>query len=407
MTELLVKLFVKDYEQTDNERVRTRYGIMASVVGICCNLMLFAAKLLTGIMLHSISVMADAFNNLSDAASSIVAFVGVKMAGKPADRDHPFGHGRIEYIAAFVVAFLVIQVGFSLMKNAVGKIFHPEELSFRMISVAILGLSIGVKLWMAVFNRKLGKRIHSKVMLATSADSLGDVGATSATIVSILVHGIWGINIDGIVGLAVSVMVMLAGINIARDTLAPLIGEPIDPEIYRRITRFVEKYDGIIGSHDLIVHNYGPTRSMASIHAEVRNDVDIEISHEIVDRIERDALKELGIFLVIHMDPVEVKDTQVRRLKTMTLEIVKGLDGRLSIHDFRVIHGASRNDLIFDLVVPREYTDEMQEALRTEVSRRIKEQDDTCYCVITTECSFCMEEDDEKNIADGCNKNEH
>lgn len=395
MTELLVKLFVKDYEQTERERVRTHYGIMASVVGICCNLVLFSAKLMTGIALHSISVMADAFNNLSDAASSIVAFVGVKMAGKPADRDHPFGHGRIEYIAAFVVAFLVIQVGFSLMKNAVGKIFHPEDLAFSAVSVAILAFSVCVKLWMAVFNRKLGKRIHSQVMLATAADSLGDVVATTATIVSIVVYGFKGINIDGIVGLVVSVLVMLAGVNIAKDTLAPLIGEPIDPEIYNRITRFVEKYDGIIGSHDLIVHNYGPTRSMASIHAEVANDAPIEISHEIVDRIERDALRDMGIFLVIHMDPVETKDSRVRLLKAMTLEVARGLDSRLSIHDFRVVHSSSRDNLIFDLVVPRDYTNQMQDTLKAEVSRRVREREPNCYCVITAECTFCAENKEE------------
>jgi len=392
MTDLLVKLFIKDFEQTDVEKVRTRYGLLASTVGICCNLFLFTAKLAAGMVLHSISVMADAFNNLSDAASSIVAFVGVKMAGKPADRDHPFGHGRIEYIAAFVVAFLVIQVGFSLMKNAVGKIFHPEVLTFQAVSVWILAASVCIKLWMAVFNRKLGKRIQSRVMMASAADSLGDVAATSATIASILVFGIWGINIDGVVGVAVSILVMVAGINIARDTLAPLIGEPINPEIYQKITRFVEKYDGIIGSHDLIVHNYGPTRSMASIHAEVPSNVGIEASHEIVDHIERDALKELGLFLVIHMDPVDVRDTHVQRLREMTAQVTKSLDDRLSIHDFRVVHGPGRNNLIFDLVVPQDYTDHMREALKQEVTRKVREQDNKCCCVITTETSFCAEE---------------
>lgn len=395
MTDLLVKVFVKDYEQTEQEQVRTRYGVMASVVGICCNLVLFLVKLASGVMLHSISVMADAFNNLSDAASSIVAFVGVKMAGKPADRDHPFGHGRIEYIAAFVVAFLVIQVGFSLLKTSVTKFFQPEEMTFHLVSVGVLLLSVCVKLWMAVFNRKLGKRIQSKVLMATSTDSLGDVGATLATIASILVFGIWGVNIDGLVGTFVSVLVMVAGINIAKDTLAPLIGEPIDPEVYRRITRFVEKYDGIIGTHDLIVHNYGPTHSMASIHAEVPSDVPIEHSHEIVDQVERDSLKELGIFLVIHMDPVEVRDSQVTKWKDMTAEIVKGLDYRLSIHDFRLVRGTNRMNLIFDLVVPREYTKQMQESLKTEVCQRVREKDPKCSCVITTEYSFCMENEDE------------
>ncbi|MDD3253163.1 MAG: cation diffusion facilitator family transporter [Lachnospiraceae bacterium] len=391
MTDFLVKTFVKDYENIESTQVRTRYGLVSGVVGICCNLVLFTAKLLIGILINSISVMADAFNNLSDAASSIIGFVGVKMAEKPADEDHPFGHGRIEYIAAFIVAFLVIQVGFSLFKTAIGKIFHPEELSFNLLSVGILLLSVCVKLWMALFNKKLGKRINSTVMLATSADSLGDVCATSATILSILVFGIFHVNIDGLVGLVVSVLVMIAGVNIAKDTLTPLIGEAIDPKIYRKISDFVEQYDGIIGSHDLIVHDYGPNRSMASIHAEVPSDVDIEVSHEIVDRVERDAKRELGIFLVIHMDPVETGNEQVMTLREMAFDVVKGLDDRLSLHDFRIVEGTKRINLIFDLVVPRDYTKQMQDALKQQVSQRIRERDERCYCVITTECTFQVE----------------
>lgn len=393
MTEFLVRTFVKDYKDTENLVVRTRYGLLGSIVGICCNLVLFAAKLLTGLMVNSISVMADAFNNLSDAASSIIGFVGVKMAEKPADEHHPFGHGRIEYISAFIVAFIVIQVGFSLFKTSLGKILHPEELSFSLVSVGILALSVAMKLWMAVFNRRLGKRINSAVMLATSADSLGDVGATSATILSILVFGIWHVNIDGAVGLVVSVLVMIAGVNIARDTLAPLIGEPIDPKIYRRISDFVEKYEGVVGSHDLIVHNYGPGHSMASIHAEVPNNVNIETSHEIIDRIERDAQRELGIFLVIHMDPVEMDNAQVISLKELALAVVKGLDERLTLHDFRIVEGTKRINLIFDLVVPREYTKQMQDALKMQVCQRIREQDERCSCVITTECTYQVEKE--------------
>lgn len=391
MTELLVKKFIKNYDQTENIQVRTRYGLLAGIVGICCNLVLFAAKLLTGVFINSISVMADAFNNLSDAASSIIGFVGVKMAEKPADEDHPFGHGRIEYIAAFIVAFIVIQVGFSLFKTSVGKILRPEELSFSLVSVFILLLSIGVKLWMAVFNRTLGKRINSAVMKATSADSLGDVAATSATILSLAVFGIWHVNIDGIVGLIVSVLVMIAGLNIAKDTLAPLIGEAIDPHVYEEITEFVESYEGIVGSHDLIVHNYGPNRSMASIHAEVPRDVDVEVSHEIIDRIEREAGRQLGIFLVIHMDPIETRDARVQELRELAKEVISGLDSRLKLHDFRVVDGTKRVNLIFDLVVPREYTKQMQDALKQQVNQKIHERDSKCYCVITTECSYCVE----------------
>ncbi|RKJ03340.1 cation transporter [bacterium D16-54] len=391
MTEFLVRKLVKDYEQTDNPQVRTAYGMMAGIVGICCNLILFGAKMGVGFMTGSISIMADAFNNLSDAASSIVGYVGMKMAQKPADEGHPFGHGRIEYISAFIVAFIVIQVGFSLLKTSLGKILHPEELTFGIISVGILMLSVGVKLWMAFFNRNLGRRVQSSVMKATAADSLGDVAATSATILSIVVFGVWKVNIDGLVGLVVSVLVMIAGVNIAKDTLEPLIGGPIDPEIYRKITDFVNGYEGIVGSHDLIVHNYGPGRSMASIHAEVPSDVDIEASHEVVDRIERDAAKMLGIFLVIHMDPVELKNAQVRELRQMAEGILRGLDERLTLHDFRVVEGTRRTNLIFDLVVPRDYTKQMQDACKQEICRKLKELDERYCCVITAECTYCAE----------------
>lgn len=378
--------------------MRTAYGLFASIVGICCNVLLFAAKLAIGLLINSISVMADAFNNLSDAASSIIGFVGVKMAGKPADEDHPFGHGRIEYIAAFIVAFLVIQVGFSLFKTSIGKIREPGMMTFSLVSVVVLLLSIGVKLWMSVFNRKLGRKIDSKVMMATAADSMGDVVTTGATILSIVVFGIWGLNIDGIIGLVVSVVVMIAGVNIARDTLAPLIGEAIDPKVYREITEFVEGYDGIVGTHDLIVHNYGPARSMASIHAEVPSEVDIEVSHEIIDTVERDCARKLGIFLVIHMDPVEVTNARVAEYREMVSDVLSGLDYRLQFHDFRIVDGTERTNLIFDLVVPREYNSQLRDTIKQKVSEAVHEKNLRCYCVITVENSFCAEipENDKK-----------
>ncbi len=391
MTEFLVKKFVRDYENTDDIQVRTRYGLMVSTVGICCNIILFFTKIFVGLMVNSISVMADGFNNLSDAASSIIGFVGVKMAGKPADEEHPFGHGRLEYIAAFIVAFLVIQVGFSLFKTSLEKILHPEKMVFKGISVLILLLSVCVKLWLAAFNRKLGKRIQSVVMKATAADSLGDVAATSAVMISLLFYGIWGLNIDGIVGIMVSLVVMWAGVSIAKDTLAPLIGEPIDPRLYGEITSFVESYQGIIGSHDLIVHNYGPSRSMASIHAEVPNDVKVDDSHEVIDRIERDALKKFGIFLVIHMDPVETNNSKVLEFGCMVENVLKEVDARVSFHDFRVAEGRSRINLIFDLVVPREYDTEKREWLKEEITRKITEADKRCCLVITAESGFGVE----------------
>lgn len=391
MTEFLVRKFVKDYKKTEDTQVRTRYGLMASIVGICCNAILFIAKLLVGMLVNSISVMADAFNNLSDAASSVIGFIGVKMAGKPADEDHPFGHGRMEYIAAFIVAFLVIQVGFSFLKTSIGKIIQPEEMTFKAVSVVILLLSVCVKLWMAFFNNTLGKKIQSTVMKATAADSLGDVITTSATIVSILVYGIWGLNIDGIIGIAVSVIVMWAGVKIAKDTLTPLIGEPIDPKLYVEITEFVESYDGIIGSHDLIVHNYGPSRSMASIHAEVPNDVDIEVSHEIIDTIEREAVRKFGIFLVIHMDPVETKDSRVLEFGNMVNNVLQEIDSRISFHDFRMVEGKSQINLIFDLVMPREYDKKKKDWLKEEVTKKVTEIDKRCCLIITAESGFGVE----------------
>ncbi|HIW83331.1 MAG TPA: cation diffusion facilitator family transporter [Candidatus Dorea gallistercoris] len=388
MTEFLVRHFVKDHEETEKVSVRTAYGVLASMVGIFCNVFLFAVKWLIGFFLQSISVMADAFNNLSDAGGSIISLVGVKMAEKPADKDHPFGHGRIEYIAALVVAFLVLEVGFTFFKDAVGKIREPEDMRFQVVSIVILVLSVGVKLWLSLFNRKLGKRIDSKVLLASATDAIGDVITTSATIASVLFWRITGLNIDGFVGLGVSLVIMWAGVGIARDTLEPLIGEPVSREEYEKITRFVEGYTGILGSHDLIVHNYGPGRSMASIHAEVPNDADIEESHEIIDRIERDAVKNLGIFLVIHMDPVETRDAQVLAVKKQVEQILDAVDGNVSIHDFRMVDGKEQINLIFDMVVPYEYDDKKQADLRRTVEKLLHVADPRYQCVITVERSY-------------------
>ena len=388
MMDFLVRRFIKDYENVENVKVRTAYGMLAGITGICCNLLLFGGKLFAGLVVNSISVMADAFNNLSDAASSIIGFVGVRMAEKPADEEHPFGHGRMEYIAAFVVACLVIQVGFSLLKTAVGKILHPETLSFSAYSVGILVCSVLVKLWMASYNRKLGKKINSTVMMATAADSLGDVGATSATIVSLLVFRFFHINIDGVIGLVVSVLVLLAGVNIAKDTLAPLLGQAIEPEIYHRISEFVESYDGIIGSHDLIVHNYGPSRSMASIHAEVPRDVDIEVSHDIIDRIEHEVGKKLGILLVIHMDPVEIHDATVLATKEKVRNVISILDPELSFHDFRMINGAEKKKLIFDLEIPYSYKKKDCDRVIGQIGALMKEMDEKYECVVNIDKKY-------------------
>lgn len=392
MTDFLIRKFVKNYNQTERASVRTSYGVLSSVVGICCNVFLFAVKLVIGVILNSISVMSDAFNNLSDAASSIISFIGVKMAGRPADKEHPFGHGRIEYIAALIVSFLVIEVGWTFMKTSFGKLRDPEELSFQAVSLVILVLSIGVKLWLAAFNRKMGRRIDSKVMEATAADSLGDVLVTSATIVSVILYGVFGVNIDGLIGMAVSVVVIIAGINIARDTLKPLIGEAIDPAVYHKIKQFVESYDGILGTHDLIVHNYGPSTSMASIHAEVDSHGDMEAIHEIIDRIERESKEQLGIFLVIHMDPVETRDPLVEKRKQMVLECLDELDGTITLHDFRMVDGKKQVNLIFDIMVPYEMSREAVDEIKKQLEEKLKKRDKRFHCVITVDKSYIAEE---------------
>ncbi len=388
MTKFLIRRFIREPEEIHKGSVRTAYGVLSSVVGICCNLLLFAVKLVCGLVLSSISVMADAFNNLSDAASSIVSFVGVRLAGRPADEEHPFGHGRYEYIAALVVAFLVLEVGFSCMKSSVSKIFHPEELRFQLVIVVILCLSIVVKLWLAAFNRKLGTKLNSKVMLATAADSTGDVLVTGATVVSLVAGKLTGLYLDGYMGAVVSLVVLLAGLKIAKDTLEPLLGEAVDHEVYERITKKVESYPGIMGSHDLIVHNYGPTHSMATIHAEVPNTVKIEEAHELVDRIEREVLRDMDLFLVIHMDPVEVNDVSVAEQKKMVAELVRELEPNASIHDFRLVNGEEQINLIFDLVLPYSYKEAKQEQLTEKLTEELRKIDIRYNCVITVENSF-------------------
>ena len=372
MTEFLVNKFIKDSANIESTEVRTRYGMLASVVGIFCNVLLFSVKLAIGLILSSLAVTADAFNNLSDAASSIISFVGVKMAGKPADAEHPFGHGRIEYIAALIVSFLVIEVGFTFFKSSISKIMHPEEITFDPVP----------------FINKLGKRIDSKVMLATAADSLGDVITTSATVISIVICHFTSINVDAIAGLIVSGIVIWSGVSIAKDTLEPLIGQRVPSELYQKITDMVESYEGIVGAHDLIVHNYGPNRSMATIHAEVPNDVSIEASHEIIDRIERDAKKELNILLVIHMDPVEMRDEEVLELRDKTSHIVHALDPELHFHDFRVLKENEQKNLIFDLVVPDSYTEKDANRVMHQLIALLHEMEKNVDCIITLDRSF-------------------
>lgn len=392
MTELLVRRFVKNKDNIQEQAVRTSYGILASIVGIICNVILFAVKLIVGIIINSVSVMADAFNNLSDAASSVISLIGVKLAGRPADKEHPFGHGRLEYIAALAVSFLILQVGLTLFKNSFSKILNPEEVVFNPVLIGVLVISIFIKVWLLLFNRKLGNRIKSTVMLATAADSMGDVLVTSATVISALIAGLTGWQIDGYMGIVVSIFVMLSGIGIAKDTLEPLLGQAVDREVYTNITDFVESYQGIVGTHDLIIHNYGPSHRMATIHAEVPNDIDFEDAHETIDRIERDIQDKMDIFLVIHMDPVEMNDVMVIEKRDLVTSIIKGLDENASIHDFRVVNGEYQVNLIFDLVIPFSYTKDEEKRLQARVMEELRKYDSKINCVITLENSYIADE---------------
>lgn len=396
MTDWLVKIFIKEYNDIGNQKVRTQYGILASVVGIICNLILFLVKIIIGIVIHSVSILADAFNNLSDAASCIISFVGVKLANRPADKEHPFGHGRYEYIAAFVVSFLILQVGFTCLKSSIDKIIHPEVVSTKPVLLVILGISILLKVWMGFFNRTLGERIQSSVMKATAADAFGDVLITSVTLISLIVGSVTGWKIDGYMGVVVSIFVLLAGFHIAKDTIEPLLGEATTQEDYNRITQFVESYEGIIGSHDLIVHNYGPSHIMASIHGEVPRNVDIEIAHELIDRIERDAQKELGIFLIIHMDPIAIDDEKNIELRTLVQNIVSEIESTSSIHDFRMVNGEKQINLIFDLIVPYSYTEKEQSNIMLEIMERVSQIDKRYQCVITVEHGYIAQNEEEK-----------
>ena len=392
MTELLVKLFIKNKDNTNDQVVRTSYGVLSSIVGIICNAILFVVKLVVGLLINSVSVMADAFNNLSDAASSVISLVGVKLAGRPADKEHPFGHGRIEYIAALAVSFLILQVGFSSFKSSFKKILNPEDVIFNPLLTGILVLSIFIKIWLMFFNKKLGKRINSSVMLATAADAMGDIFITSGTVASAVIAGVTGWQIDGYIGLIVSILVVVAGIQIAKDTLEPLLGQAIDREIYKKVTTLVESYPGIVGSHDLIIHNYGPNQRMATIHAEIPNNIDFEEAHETIDQIERHVLEELDIFLVIHMDPIEMNDEKIIEKRELVNEIINKIEPDAYFHDFRVVRGEYNTNLFFELEIPFSYTHDEEQKLLKQIVEEVREIDSRLNCVITLENSYVAEE---------------
>ena len=381
MTELLLKIFIKNSNDTDNPVVRQKYGMLSGIVGITCNIILFLLKFLAGIITGAVSVAADAFNNLSDAGSSIVTFIGFKVSGKPADTEHPFGHGRIEYISGLIVAAAIIVMGVELFRSSVARIFNPDEMYFSILSVIILVGSILMKTWMFLFNRSLGKKLDSAAMLATSTDSLSDCVATAVVLLSLLLWKITGINIDGIAGTIVAIFVFVAGVQAARDTLQPLLGQPADEELAHKIEDTVKEDEHVIGVHDLIVHDYGPGRRFASLHAELPYNMDMLDAHEIIDTAEERVKNNLGCDISIHLDPVITDDEQINELRKITNQIISTIDARLSMHDFRVMRGPRMKKLMFDVVVPYDF-EISDDVLKKKINSYIKIYDENCYAVI-------------------------
>lgn len=366
---------------------RTKYGSICGVLGICCNGLLFAAKLIIGLLSGSISIMADAFNNLSDAASSIVTLAGFRMAAKPADREHPFGHGRMEYVAGLIVSFLMLLVGFELGKNSVEKIFHPVAISFGWWSIGILLGSIVVKLWMCFFNRKIGKKIQSETLLATAKDSLNDALTTGAILLSVIVMRLTTWNIDGYVGLLVAVYILISGVMTMKDTLNPILGQLPEKEMIAGMEEVLLSYDEIIGVHDFLIHNYGPGKWIASVHAEVHASSDILQAHDSIDMAEREVAKKYPVLLTIHMDPVETNNERVEALKTLAKEIAQSIHPAITIHDFRIVDGPTHTNLIFDMVNPVESGFSAIE-LRQAFEQKLADISEKYYAVITVDQSY-------------------
>jgi len=354
MVELLARYFVK-IKDTESLETRQAYGMLCGSVGIFFNVLLAIGKFVAGLLSGSIAIMADAANNLSDAGSSLIVLFGFKLAGQKPDPDHPFGHGRVEYISGLLVSVLIIYMAFELLKSSINAIIHPGEISFEPVILVILLISILVKFYMFCYNRKFGKRIRSEAMLATSMDSLSDMGATTVVLISMLVSHYTSIQIDGVCGVLVALLIFYAGFNSAKETINPLLGQPPEPEFVQRIEEIVNEEEEIIGIHDLIVHNYGPGRVMISLHAEVPADGDILALHDMIDNVEHRLKSELHCAAVIHMDPVSTKDEQTLELKKVVTDIVKEVDEVLSIHDFRVVAGPTHTNLIFDMVVPFDF----------------------------------------------------
>ncbi len=387
MVTLLSKFFIKDRENYSDPKVRRAYGTLCSIVGILLNILMFIGKYIAGVVSKSISITADAFNNLSDAGSSIITLFGFRLSGKAPDPDHPFGHGRIEYLSGLGVSIAIVVMGFELMKSSVTKIIHPEPIEASLLAGGIMVASILIKVYMAVYNRGIGKKIDSAAMKSVAADSLSDTVSTVVVLLSMIVSHFTSVNIDAYAGVLVAALILYTGFTSARDTVSPLLGNAPSHEFVQKIQEIVLRQEHVVGIHDLIVHDYGPGRVFISLHAEVPGNEDIFVIHDEIDNAEMELQKMLGCHAVIHMDPVCVDDGFILETKEKVNGIVKGIDPVFSIHDFRMVPGDTHTNLIFDLVVPAKYKLSNEEVGKI-AKERIEAQEKGCFAVITVEQSY-------------------
>jgi len=383
----IAKLLIPDYKNTASPNVRNAYGALCGIMGIILNIVLFIIKLLAGLLSGAISVMADAFNNLTDAGSSVITLIGFRMAGQKPDKHHPFGHGRIEYISGLIVSMIIILVGFELGKSSFEKIFAPEAPLFSVTAVVILVCSVFVKAYMAFYNFSIGKKIASSAMKATAYDSLSDCVATSVVLICLLISRFADINIDAYCGIAVSLFILFSGFRSAKETMDPLLGTPPEKELIEEITSIVYAHEDVAGIHDLIIHDYGPGRMMISLHAEVPSDANLIETHDMIDNIEKDLRAKLGCDAVIHMDPIATDDAHTLETKEKIAALIGCMDSRLTLHDFRMVKGPTHTNVLFDLVVPFEMQ-KSEDELRENVQTIVKTLDPTYYSVINIDKSY-------------------
>ena len=387
MIKLLAKIFIKDSQNTADSKVRVAYGYLCGAVGIALNILLFAGKIIAGTISGSVAVTADAFNNLSDAGSSIISLIGFRLASQKPDPHHPFGHGRFEYIASLIISIIIVLMGFELGKSSFEKIVAPQAVEYSAVTFAVLGASVLVKLYMFFYNNSVGKKIDSATMRATAMDSISDAVSTGAVLISAVIAMFTNLALDGWMGLVVAVFIMVTGFKSAKETIDSLLGTPPSPEFVKQIEDMALKYDDIIGVHDMIVHNYGPGRTFVSLHAEVPSDGDIVAIHDTVDNAEREIAKELGCLVTIHMDPVDVHDEHTAQLRERVSEIIKQINPDITFHDFRVVSGPTHTNLIFDIVSPMDCGLSDQELADT-IADKIHQCNESYFAVINVDKDF-------------------